>query len=148
MKGWPCVALAWVGVAGLLLALCQPHVGTGGNRHLFLACGRPSLGALVGAAPAWLILPSGTTASLEPGEPHAGPLDSLAVPMAFSSEGDVGPPSLDTRGPPGSVQKSAQLLGLSGEADSPKQSDCTPLPDSFGWRGAAPENEGFATAFS
>lgn len=137
MKRWPCVALAWVGVAGLLLALCPPHVGMGGHRHLLIACGSPSLGA--GTAPAWLILPGGTTASLEPGEPNTARLDSLAVPMVFSSEGDAGPPSLDTRGPPGIVQRSAQLLGLSGEADSPKQSECTPPPDSLGWRGAAPK---------
>lgn len=120
MKGRPWVALAWVGVAGLLLALCQPLVGTGGNRHPLIACGTPSLGALVGAAPAWLILPSRTTASLEPGEPPADPLDSLAVPMVFSSEGDVDPPSLDTRGPPGSEPAVRSIPGAVGRGRQPK----------------------------
>ena len=120
MKGWPCVALAWVGVVCLLLGLCPQDAVTGPNSHQRIACCARSVGPW--GEPAQASHTAAPTAmSPAPGEPRAGPLESLTAPLVLSTERDVSPPSFDTRGPPGSVQAALVNCWAAGEAGSPKQ---------------------------
>jgi hypothetical protein len=97
MKRWWGWVFAWLGVVGLLLSLgleitSVNHYPYAGSERSVGLCRKSisiaSFSTLLATSMQWI-------------QSRAGPLESFAIPCALSAAGDVGPPWLDYRGPPG-----------------------------------------------
>ena len=146
MKRWLSLALAGLGVC-LLLALRHSEPGRSVGSHPCLAhwvrCvgpwGDPAL-----ASPA-----AGPVGKAAPRQAYTAPSESRAVHPMLLTERDVGPPWLDSRGPPGKVRGTLLDCRAASQLGSPKQGGSLCFPNKFKHplAGAA-ARRGFATAFS
>jgi hypothetical protein len=118
MKPWLGLALAGLGVC-LLLALGHPEVGRGMDSHPWVACGARSVGPW--GEPA-LASPSAARAAQKatPCQAHTAPPESRAVHLVLLTPRGIGPPWLDSRGPPGKVCATLVDSGAAGQTDSRK----------------------------
>jgi len=143
MQRW--LPLAGLGVC-LLLALAHPEAGRGVDSHPCIACSR-CIGPW--GEPARASSPARAARKTTPRQAHAPASESRAVHLLLLTERDVGPPWLDSRGPPGKVRETlidSQAVGQigtqsQGEPILPQQGLSTP------WQ-TPPQEGGFATAFS
>ena len=118
MMRWLSLVLAGLGVC-LLLALGQAKAGKGMEPHSCLARWDQSLGAWGEPAPA-----SPTAASAQNPGPCNTPLEvshPLPVELMLLTECDVGPPGLDSRGPPGKARGAPVDPRAAGQTGSPKR---------------------------
>ena len=120
MKRWLGLALAGLGLC-LLLALGHPEVRRGMDRHPCLAGWGRSISlwrepALASPTPALAQNRGGRRG-------RAAAPDGLTVDGVLGIERGVGPPWLDTRGPPGSAAGTWVQLGAAGKTGSPRQGE-------------------------
>jgi len=120
MKRWAWLALAWVGVVCVLFSLCFQVVVRGWNHPACIACGDRSVGSWRG--------PARAAQSPELSQARAGLLEDLAIHFVRLTDCDIGPPWLDTRGPPGLCRRPGSTGRLSAQADSSKQQKSAPTP--------------------
>ena len=100
MKQWLWRALAGLGVS-LLLVLGRVEAGSGADDHLGVACWGWSVDVRGGPA---LASPAAAPAKNRgPRQARAAAPESLGVDCVLLTERGVGPPWLDSRGPPGSA---------------------------------------------
>jgi len=100
MKQWLWRALAGLGVC-LLLVLGRVEAGSGADDHLGVACWGWSVDVRGGPA---LASPAAAPAKNRgPRQARAAAPESLGVDCVLLTERGVGPPWLDSRGPPGSA---------------------------------------------
>lgn len=148
MKRWLGWALSGLGVC-LLLALGRPEAGRGvESRPCVAAWGRsvgvweePSLAPPTTAPAAW---------KARPRQAHTTPSESRAIHLALLTEGDVGPPWLDSRGPPGKVHGTWVDSRAADQIGSPQSegSLCFPYNCQAPPSRQPPQERGFATGFS
>jgi hypothetical protein len=117
MKRWLWLALAGLGVC-LLLALGHPEAGRGADSHPCLAGWARSVGPWgePTAAPPTAV-PAARKAA--PRQAHAAPSES--DPLHLLTERGIGPPWLDSRGPPGKVRGTWVDSRAAGQIGSPKE---------------------------
>ncbi len=110
MKRWLCLALAGLGVC-LLLALGHPEVGRGVDSHPCVARWGRSVGPWGEPTPA---PPTAAPAARKaaPRQAHVAPSESRALHLLLLTERGVGPPWLDSRGPPGKARGTWSTPGL------------------------------------
>ena len=142
MKQWLWRALAGLGVC-LLLVLGRVEAGSGADDHLGVACWGWSVDVRGGPA---LASPAAAPAKNRgPRQARAAAPESLGVDCVLLTERGVGPPWLDSRGPPGSAGGPGSTAAT-GKTGSPRQggsvdpNPCRRIPRS--------QEGGFATAFS
>ena len=97
MKRWWGWVFAGLRVAGLLLSLGLEITGVNHNPY----AGSDQSVGLSRKSISIALFPTLLATSTQWIQSRAGPLESLAIPWALSAAGDVGPPWLDYRGPPG-----------------------------------------------
>ncbi len=126
----------------LLLGLGHAKAGGGVNNHPYLGCWRWSMGAW--GEPA-LASPSAALATNRgQRQARAAAPESLAVDLVLRTECGVGPPWLDSRGPPGSAPGPWVDRGVASQTGSPEKG-CASSPRSRTRHHA--QDRGFATAF-
>ena len=146
MKRWLGVALAGLGVCWLL-ALGHSEAGRGVGSHPCIACWSRSVGPW--GEPA---LPSSAAPAVRKATPppaHAAPSESRTLHLLLLTERGVGPPWLDSRGPPGKMRGALVDSRAAGQTGSPKPGGAyaSPIRSKHPLAGATQEG-GFATAFS
>jgi hypothetical protein len=146
MKRWLGLALAGLGVC-LLLVLGHPGAGKGADNHPCIARWGRSVGPWGDPALPWP--PAAAARKAMPRQAHTATSESRAVHLVLFTERDVGPPWLDSRGPPGKVCGTLVDSRAAGKTGSLKQGGAMlPQPGpSAPWQ-APPQEGGFATAFS
>ena len=141
MKRWLGLVLAGLGVCWLLV-LSHWEAGRGVDSYAGLACGGRCLGAW--GEPPLARSPAAGGADARPRETHTAPSQSRAVHGALWTERGVGPPWLNSRGPPGKVRwtwvnpRAAGQIGslkAKGEPALPQQGPKHPLAGTTAGRG-------------
>ena len=141
MKRWLVLALVGLGVC-LLLGLTEARTGVPSG--LSIACWGRYLGPWGEPTLASLAAPFGENRG--PRQARVAAPESLAVDLALLAERGVGPPWLDSRGPPGGAAGTRVDCGAAGQTGSPGREGGASSPRAR-TRHQAQEG-GFATAFS
>jgi len=117
MKQWLWRALAGLGVC-LLLVLGRVEAGSGADNHLCVACWGRSVGVWGGPA---LASPAAAPAKNRGArQARAAAPESLGVDCVLLTERGVGPPWLDSRGPPSGAGGPGSTAAT-GKTGSPRQ---------------------------
>jgi hypothetical protein len=141
MKRWLWLALAGLGVC-LLLALGHLEAGRGVDSHPGIARWGRSVGSW--GEPAFASPPAAPAArKATRRQAHTAPSESRAVHLVLLTERDVGPPWLDSRGPPGKVRGPGSTPGLPARSVAqskrepvlPQQGPSTPLAGATAGKG-------------
>jgi len=142
MKRWLGRVLVGLAVC-LLLGLDPAKTGRGVGGHPCVAGWGRSVGGWTEPA---LASPTATRTAgkAAPCQAQTTPSESRALQQPLLPEGGVGPPWLDSRGPPGEVPGPLADLGL---PCSPGKREVR-IRTHVVWTGDHPQERGFATAFS
>ena len=142
MKRWLCQALVGLGVC-LLLAAGHAEAGRGVDDHPRLPCWRWSVGAW--GEPALASPTAALAKNRGPRQARAAAPESLAVELVLLTECGVGPPWLDSRGPPDGAAGTRSTAALPARPVAQGKGVCI-FPRS--WTKHHAQEGGFATAFS